>query len=379
MMSKVKLGEVAIEHKETCKGNKADYPVVGLEHLVPEELNLTAWNEGGDNTFTKIFRKGNVLFGRRRAYLKKAAVAPFDGICSGDITVIEAIPDKILPELLPFIIQNDALFDFAVGKSAGSLSPRVKWEHLKTYEFELPDLAKQKELAEVLWAMDATKQAYQKLLAATDELVKAHFVEMFERDNIPLGWNKLTIEQVCSVFADGDWIESKDQSENGIRLIQTGNVGNGIYLDKVECARYIDNDTFVRLNCTEVLPNDILISRLPDPIGRACIVPNGLGKTITAVDCSIVRLKNKILPEFFVAYTMTPLYVRQIKLFITGSTRKRISRKNLGQILVPVPPIELQEQFAAFVRQSDKAKSELERTLAELTATYKRIIAENLG
>ena len=96
-MSKVKLGEVAIEHKETCKGNKDGYPIVGLEHLVPEEVTLTAWDEGSDNTFTKMFRKGNVLFGRRRAYLKKAAVAPFDGICSGDITVIEAIPDRILP------------------------------------------------------------------------------------------------------------------------------------------------------------------------------------------------------------------------------------------------------------------------------------------
>lgn len=171
-MSKVKLGDVAIEHKETCKGSKDGYPIVGLEHLVSEEVTLTAWDEGNDNTFTKMFRKGNVLFGRRRAYLKKAAVAPFDGICSGDITVIEAIPDRILPELLPFIIQNDELFDFAVGKSAGSLSPRVKWEHLKNYEFELPDMDKQRELAELLWAMDATKKSYQKLIAATDELVK---------------------------------------------------------------------------------------------------------------------------------------------------------------------------------------------------------------
>lgn len=175
-MSKVKLGEVAIEHKETCKGSKDGYPIVGLEHLVPEEVILTAWDEGSDNTFTKMFRKGNVLFGRRRAYLKKAAVAPFDGICSGDITVIEAIPDRILPELLPFIIQNDDLFDFAVGKSAGSLSPRVKWEHLKNYEFELPDMDKQCELAELLWAMDATKKSYQKLIAATDELVKSQFI-----------------------------------------------------------------------------------------------------------------------------------------------------------------------------------------------------------
>ena len=99
-----------------------------------------------------------------------------DGICSGDITVIEAIPEHILPELLPFIIQNDALFDFAVEKSAGSLSPRVKWEHLRNYEFELPDMDKQRELAELLWAMDATKKSYQELIAATDELVKSQFI-----------------------------------------------------------------------------------------------------------------------------------------------------------------------------------------------------------
>lgn len=175
-MSKVKLGEVAIEHKETCRDNKGGYPIVGLEHLIPEEVTLTAWDEGCDNTFTKMFRKGNVLFGRRRAYLKKAAVAPFDGICSGDITVIEAIPERILPELLPFIIQNDDLFDYAVGKSAGSLSPRVKWEHLQNYEFELPDMEKQKEFAELLWAMDAAKKSYQKLIVATDELVKSQFI-----------------------------------------------------------------------------------------------------------------------------------------------------------------------------------------------------------
>ena len=377
-MSKVKLGDVAIEHKETCGGSKDGYPIVGLEHLTPEEVTLTAWDEDSDNTFTKVFRKGNVLFGRRRAYLRKAAVAPFDGICSGDITVIEAIPDRILPELLPFIIQNDGLFNFAVGKSAGSLSPRVKWEHLKNYEFELPSMDRQCELAELLWAMDTTKKSYQKLIAATDELVKSQFMEQF---GSYLGDETrcATIEQVCTVFADGDWIESKDQADDGIRLIQTGNVGNGVYLDKGERARYIDEETFARLNCTEVLPNDILISRLPDPVGRACIIPDGLGKSITAVDCSIVRLKSHVLPEFFVAYTMTTLYAAQIGSSVTGSTRKRISRKNLGQVVIPTPGIDQQEQFAAFVRQSDKSKFELEQALAELNATYKRIIAENLG
>ncbi|MCD7798161.1 MAG: restriction endonuclease subunit S [Akkermansiaceae bacterium] len=377
-MSKVFLGDVAVEHKETCKGSKDGYPVVGLEHLVPEEITLTTWDEGSDNTFTKMFRKGDVLFGRRRAYLKKAAVAPFDGICSGDITVIEAKPDRILPELLPFIIQNDALFDFAVGKSAGSLSPRVKWEHLKNYEFELPDMDKQKELAELLWAIDDTKKAYQKLISATDELVKSRFMEQFA-SYIGDETKCSTIENVCTLFADGDWIESKDQSDEGIRLIQTGNVGNGVYLDKGERARFIDEPTFDRLHCTEVLPNDILISRLPDPVGRACVIPKGLGKAITAVDCSIVRLKEMILPEFFVAYTLTSLYASQIGTSVTGSTRKRISRKNLGQVIFPVPSLDIQQQFASFVRQIDKSKFELEQALSELTATYKRIIAENLG
>lgn len=174
-MAKVKLGEVAREYKATVK-DAANLPVVGLEHLIPGQVELTQWSEDADNTFTKGFMKGQMLFGRRRAYLKKAALAPFDGICSGDITVIEAIPERIMPELLPFVIQNDSLFDYAVEKSAGSLSPRVKWEHLKNYEFELPDMDKQRELAELLWAMDATKKTYQKLIAATDELVKSQFI-----------------------------------------------------------------------------------------------------------------------------------------------------------------------------------------------------------
>ena len=379
-MARYKFEQIAINSTEKKKPVEADrFTYLGLEHLDSNSLQVTRFGSEVAPIGEKIvMHKGDVLFGKRRAYQKKVAIAPFDGIFSAHGMVLRPKENVIDKNFFPFFISSDYFLDAAIKISVGSLSPTINWRDLKELEFELPNLAKQKELAEVLWAMDATKQTYQKLLAATDELVKAHFVEMFERDNIPLGWNKLTIEQLCSVFADGDWIESKDQAENGIRLIQTGNVGNGIYLDKVERARYIDNDTFVRLNCTEVLPNDVLISRLPDPIGRACIVPNELGKTITAVDCSIVRFGGNILPEFFIAYTMTPAYARQIELFITGSTRKRISRKNLGQILVPVPPIELQEQFAAFVRQSDKAKSELERTLAELTATYKRIIAENL-
>lgn len=348
-MSRVKLGDVAQEYKATVK-DCSNLPIVGLEHLTPGEITLERWDEGTENTFTKGFKKGQMLFGRRRAYLKKAAVAPFDGVCSGDITVIEAIPGKILPELLPFIIQNDLLFDYAVGKSAGSLSPRVKWVDLKDYEFELPEIEKQASLVDLLKAAHATRKAYQEQIKATDDLVKSQFIEMFGNEK-----EVVRLDQLCAHFGDGDWIESKDQSEEGIRLIQTGNVGNGEYKDKGDKARFVSEETFSRLGCTEVFPGDILISRLPDPIGRACIIPE-MPKSITAVDCTIVRLKSELTPMFFVTFTKTPAYTSQIDSFTTGSTRKRISRVNLGSILVPVPSIAKQNEFVAFAEQSDKSK-----------------------
>ena len=171
------LGEVAREYKASIK-DPSGFPIVGLEHLTPGQITLEQWSNDTETTFTKGFKKGQVLFGRRRAYQKKAALAPFDGVCSGDITVLEAIPGKILPELLPYVIQNDALFDFAVGKSAGSLSPRVKWEHLKTYEFNLPELSKQQALVELLQSAYKAKMSYKRLIKHTDDLVKSQFIDL---------------------------------------------------------------------------------------------------------------------------------------------------------------------------------------------------------
>ena len=122
------------------------------------------------------------------------------------------------------------------------------------------------------------------------------------------GWEIKKLSEVCVVFEDGNWIESKDQSPDGIRLIQTGNVGNGFFKDKVEKARYITEDTFKRLRCTEIVEGDCLISRLPDPVGRACILPNTGSKMITAVDCTIIRFQPKaLLSEWFIFYSLSLL------------------------------------------------------------------------
>jgi type I restriction enzyme S subunit len=125
-MNRVKLDEVAFECRDAIKGTKQGLPIVGLDHLMPNDGTLTSWYESCDNTFTKTFAKGQVLFGRRRAYLKRGAVAPFDGICSVDITVIVAKPSRLLHALLPLIIKSDKFFDYAAEKTACALSPRAK-------------------------------------------------------------------------------------------------------------------------------------------------------------------------------------------------------------------------------------------------------------
>ncbi len=359
-MSKVRLGDVAVEHKETCKNNKNGYPIVGLEHLTPEEITLSNWDEGSDNTFSKVFRKGNVLFGRRRAYLKKAAVAPFDGICSGDITVIEALPDKILPELLPFIIQNDALFDYAVGKSAGSLSPRVKWEHLQNYEFELPELSKQKELADILWAMDETKKSYQKLIFATDELVKSQFIEMFgEPKNSP---DVVNLETAFTI---------RDDLRRPINDAVRSEMHTGKLYPYYGANGKVDDINEFLMDCDAIcLAEDCGSYGAGEPtsyiVTGKCWVNNHAHVLIPKENCDI-----EFANVYFRILDMTE--------YVTGTTRLKLTQAKMKTIPFVLPSMALQRQFAEFVRQSDKSKFELEQALSELTATYKRIISDNLG
>ena len=155
----------------------------------------------------------------------------------------------------------------------------------------------------------------------------------------------MRLEKLCTVFTDGDWIESKDQSISGIRLIQTGNIGDGIYLEKEERAKYISEDTFERLKCTEVFSGDVLVSRLPEPVGRACIIPEKNERMITAVDCSICRPNEDIISKEYLCYFMrSRAYFTKLLGNVTGTTRKRISRKNLGNIELDVHSKEEQNE-----------------------------------
>jgi type I restriction enzyme S subunit len=150
---------------------------VGLEHIEPGDLRIRRWgNVSEGTTFTNVFHAGQVLFGKRRAYQRKVALADFDGVCSGDIYVFEAKDDGLLPELLPFICQSDRFFDHAVGTSAGSLSPRTNWNSLAEFEFPLPPLDEQQQMA---IALDAILHADEAILgvATAQEKVFASSLE----------------------------------------------------------------------------------------------------------------------------------------------------------------------------------------------------------
>ena len=376
-MAKVLLGDVAKERKEVCKGSKAGLPIVGLEHLTPGEIMLSAWSDDGENTFTKIFRQGDMLFGRRRAYLKKAAVAPFDGICSGDITVIEAIPGRILPELLPFIIQNDDLFDFAVGKSAGSLSPRVKWEHLRHYEFELPDMEKQKELADLLWAMDATKKSYQELIAATDELVKSQFIEMFgdAKDN-PKRLPVKRIREFAECYA-GATPSTKvpEYWDNGtIPWMASGEIHLGHVYDT---EKKITQQGYDGCSTKMVPPHTVLIALAGQGKTRGTVALTEIELCTNQSLCAIIT--DQTVEADYLYHNLRGRYEELRGMCAIAEGRGGLNLQIVGNVEVVVPSIEQQKEFIAMAEQSDKSKFELEQALAELTATYKSIIAENLG
>ena len=190
----------------------------------------------------------------------------------------------------------------------------------------------------------------------------------------------MRLEDVCKVFTDGDWIESKDQSESGIRLIQTGNVGEGRYLEKGDRAKYISEETFERLKCTEIYPGDILVSRLPEPVGRACIIPDKAERMITAVDCTICRPDESLISKEYLCFFMqSDAYYKRLMSNVTGTTRKRISRKNLGNVQIGVPDKNVQgkvvKKLGLLSNIIDRRKEELEKLDNLIKARLNKIAA----
>ncbi len=374
-MSQVKLGDVAVESRETYKSDKTGMPIVGLEHITPGEVTLSNWDTDTDNTFTKRFRKGDMLFGRRRAYLKKAAQAPFDGICSGDITVIRTKEDLLLPELLPFIIQNDNLFDFAVGKSAGSLSPRVKWDNLKNYTFELPSMEEQKKLAKALWSINDTLLAYQNLLAETDELTNAQFEILFGQGQ----WETVSADTVFTDMRNG--VSPSSKGGYNEKVLTLSAITQAAFDPSAWKQGTFDTPPSEdKRICTE----DFYMCR---GNGNRALVGVGVYSTEERPDLvypdTVIAAhidKQKVcLPYLCCAWKQH--FVRdQIEAAAkTTNGIYKINQKSLSQVQIILPPLTLQHKFSEFLFQTDKAKSTIQNTITSLQSTKRCILENALG
>lgn len=181
-MARVRFGDVVKEIKiniDRATDNHEFY--IAGEHMESENIHITKRGrfEGRDvgPAFIRLFRPGQVLYGSRRTYLKKVAVADFEGITSNTTFVLETKDQNVMmQELLPFIMLTDSFTEYTVKNSKGSTNPYILFSDLCAYEFELPAIEEQRYLVERLLACDNAKEAYKRLWSATDELVKSQFV-----------------------------------------------------------------------------------------------------------------------------------------------------------------------------------------------------------
>ena len=350
-MPKYKFSEIAynINQKKIPEpGDEAMY--IGLEHLDSGSLKVSRWGSDVPITGEKlVMKKGDVLFGRRNTYLRRAAIAPHDGIFSAHGMIFRPNTDVIDEEYFPFFISSDYFMNAAIRISVGSLSPTVNWKTLKDLEFDIPDLDSQRKSGELLTSANELKEAYEILLEQTDELVKSQFIEMFgDLNDNPKGWQLRKFSEVAKV--DGtmtkdyeayanfphigiDSIEKNTGTLSGYRTVKEDNVISPKYYF---CSKHI------------------LYSKIRPALNKVAI-PDFEG--LCSADCYPILTINGWCERKFLAHIMrTDFFLGYILSYSGRSQMPKVNRKQLEGFTFPCPPIELQKEFLKVIEQSDKSK-----------------------
>ena len=328
--------------KVPTEADKEHY--IGLEHIDSECLDIIRWGSDMAPIGEKlIMKKGDVLFGKRRAYQRKLAIAPFDGIFSAHGMVLRPNEEVVDKDFFPFFMSSDAFMERAVQISVGGLSPTINWKDLREQEFSLPPLAEQKVLAEKLWAAYRLKESYKKLLAATEEMVKSQFIEMFGCDTIK--------KSLCEICRPKQWptIQTKDFTEDGY-LVYGANGVIGHYNE------YNHKYPTILMACRGASCGAINVSE-PESY-------------ITGNAMCLDDLSDEVCFEFLVHF----LTYYDYKTIISGGAQPQITITSLQKIEIPIPPKKEQEKFVAIARQADKSEFELRKSIDAIDAVIKSLI-----
>ena len=365
-MAIVKFGDIVRDVKiNVDRANNPYEHYVAGDHMDSEDLTIHRYRSFETDdvgpAFTRIFKPGQILYGSRRTYLKKVAVADFEGICANTTFVLESKDEALFDNrLLPFIMLSDAFTRWSIAHSKGSTNPYVLFSDLADYEFDLPPLAEQKVLADKLWAAYRLKESYKKLLVATEEMVKSQFIEMFGDPMVnDKQWSEYSCISEITQIVLGSTPNSKEPSywDGDIRWITPAEMTDQSYYI-FDTVRHITDEGRKAANLT-VLPEGTVLFSTRAPIGKVAIV----GKEM----CCNQGFKNFICSEklnnVFLYYTLK-LKKDYLCSLGTGTTFKELSKRTVESLKIAVPPIELQNQFETIYNQADKSGSVLQHMIA---------------
>lgn len=349
---KYRFDEMVQNIAERVEPSQTDLDVyVGLEHIDPDCLHLSRHGHPSDVEGTKLrFYKGDIIFGRRRAYQRKTALATTDGICSAHAMVVRAKEDVVDPMFLPFLFHSKSFIDMAITISVGGLSPTINWKDIAKQEFLLPPKAEQKRLAELLWAADEVVEKEKREREKLDIFRQSKLKDIFKSANTYTRLKDLPLEEI-----NGLWKTDDPDSINVsvIRSTEFSDYGT-ICFDKLEPMPVKVSQYKTR----KLYPADIIVERSgggPDqPVGRVCYFEQSEGEYSFSNFTSCIRVadSNVILPKYlfyFLEYYWEMGGTDRIQNQTTGI--RNLDYELYKMIKVPMFSIEEQKQAIGIIDQ----------------------------
>jgi type I restriction enzyme, S subunit len=304
------------------------------------------------------------------ANIADTAILGIDACFPDSVIGFTADPEKADTRFVKYLFDGVLKTKFQ-SFTQGAAQDNLSQEKLLSIKFPVPEPRVQCQIARILSAYDDLIENNRRRIALLEEAARLLYREWFVRfrfpghehvkiiDGIPNGWNVQLVATICETYDDGDWLETKDQGGTDYRIIQISNIGDNCFIE-TGSDRYITEETFRQLNCHEVVPGDILVSRMPRPIGRGWTVSDMPFRMVTAVDVTIVRPDQKrVLPHYLLHHINSKQNISRCEAHATGTTRPRISRKNMGRLPILLPPLSLQRQFSDFAGQNHRLKVNL--------------------
>lgn len=331
------------------------------------------------------FDTENVLYSKLRPNLNKVVLPQKDGFSTSELLPLRPDASVLNRDYLAAFLRSDSFVTWAVSKTAGAKMPRLGTKDLMNAEIPVPNIEQQKTIAEKFKKLEQLISLRKQQLEKLDELVKARFVEMFgDPDQNPKGWPLVSITEIIRDKASNGFFAKRDayKDDGNVQILGVSNVVNRMYSNTKELPR--TNATQAEKEKYSVKYGDMLFCRsslVADGIGKASIVAKGTFPNVL-FECHVIRLSldlQKCVPEFVQVLSTTPFFRRQIIAQSKTATMTTIGQDGILKSSVVLPPIDLQNQFAAFVERVDQQKRTVQQSLEKLELMKKALMQEYFG